>query len=120
MVLDADTPCHVPSGMRFLRVYVHENGGSMPLEALSAKARLMVPVGAIESRCELRMPCCRICSLISAGRREAKLPPREVEIGVEHRERAALLRELDRGSIRAVAHRLARFSRAIARASAVS
>jgi hypothetical protein len=47
----------------------------MPLEALSAKASEMVPVGAIDSRCELRMPCLRICSLISAGRREAKLPP---------------------------------------------
>ena len=47
----------------------------MPLEALSAKARLIVPVGAIDSRCELRMPCLRILSLTSAGRREAKLPP---------------------------------------------
>ena len=28
----------------------------MPFEALSAKARLMVPVGAIESRWLLRMP----------------------------------------------------------------
>jgi len=47
----------------------------MPLLALSAKARLMVPVGAIDSRCELRMPFLRILSLTSAGRREAKLPP---------------------------------------------
>ena len=61
--------------MRFLRMYVHENGGSMPLLALSAKASEMVPVGAIDSRCELRMPCLRILSFSSAGRREAKLPP---------------------------------------------
>ena len=61
--------------MRFLRVYVQENGGSMPLEALSAKASEIVPVGAMDSRCELRMPCLRILSLISWGRREAKLPP---------------------------------------------
>src|SRR6185295_6669946 len=61
--------------MRFLRVYVHENGGSIPLEALSAKARLMVPVGAIDSRWELRMPCLRIACLMFSGNREAKLPP---------------------------------------------
>jgi hypothetical protein len=47
----------------------------MPFEALSAKARLMVPVGAIDSRCELRMPCLRIASFNPCGRREAKLPP---------------------------------------------
>jgi hypothetical protein len=47
----------------------------MPLLALSAKARLMVPVGAIDSRCELRMPCLRMRSLSGAGRREAKRPP---------------------------------------------
>ena len=29
----------------------------MPLEALSAKARLMVPVGAMDSRWLLRRPC---------------------------------------------------------------
>jgi hypothetical protein len=47
----------------------------MPLEALSAKARLIVPVGAMDSRCELRRPCLRILSFTSLGRREAKLPP---------------------------------------------
>ena len=47
----------------------------MPLEALSAKASEIVPVGAMESRCELRMPCLRILSFRSCGRREAKLPP---------------------------------------------
>ncbi len=65
----------VPSAMRFLRVYVQEKGGSMPLEALSAKASEMVPVGAMDIRCELRMPCLRIRSFTSCGRREAKLPP---------------------------------------------
>ena len=44
----------------------------MPLLALSAKARLMVPVGAMDSRCELRTPCLRIFSFSAAGRREAK------------------------------------------------
>ena len=47
----------------------------MPFEALSAKARLMVPVGAIESRWLLRMPFLRISALISSGRRAAKLVP---------------------------------------------
>jgi len=28
----------------------------MPFEALSAKARLIVPVGAMESRCEFLIP----------------------------------------------------------------
>ncbi len=44
----------------------------MPLDALSAKASEMVPVGAIDSRWLLRMPCVRIAPLISSGRREAK------------------------------------------------
>src|SRR5215831_4346359 len=61
--------------MRFLRVYVHENGGSMPFEALSAKARLIVPVGAIDSRCELRIPFSRIRAFSSAGRRAANPVP---------------------------------------------
>ena len=47
----------------------------MPFEALSAKASEMVPVGAIDKRCELRRPCLRISFLTSVGRREAKLPP---------------------------------------------
>ena len=45
----------------------------MPLLALSAKARLMVPVGAMESRCELRSPWSRTRSFRAAGRREAKV-----------------------------------------------
>ena len=47
----------------------------MPFEALSAKARLIVPVGAIESRCEFLIPDFLICSLMEAGRRAAKLEP---------------------------------------------
>src|SRR3990172_3115700 len=66
---------NVPSAMRFLRVYTQENGGSIPFEALSAKARLMVPVGAIESRWEFLIPCFLIRVLISSGRRAAKLVP---------------------------------------------
>ncbi len=46
----------------------------MPLLALSAKARLMVPVGAIDSRCELRSPCWRMRSFSGCGRRDAKVP----------------------------------------------
>ena len=44
----------------------------MPLEALSAKASEIVPVGAIESRWLLRMPCLRISLFNRSGRREAK------------------------------------------------
>src|SRR3989344_3773798 len=40
----------LPSVSRFFRLYIQEKGGSMPLEALSAKARLTVPVGAMESK----------------------------------------------------------------------
>jgi hypothetical protein len=47
----------------------------MPFDALSAKARLMVPVGAIDSRCELRSPFFRIASFKSSGSRVAKLVP---------------------------------------------
>ena len=61
--------------MRFLRVYVQLNAGSIPLLALSANARLIVPVGAIDSRCELRSPCSRMRSFSGCGRREAKLLP---------------------------------------------
>ena len=43
----------------------------MPFEALSAKARLIVPVGAIESRWLLRRPCSRISARMSSGRRFA-------------------------------------------------
>ena len=48
----------------------------MPLEALSAKARLMVPVGAIDSRWLLRMPWVRICSRRASGSRLANPPAR--------------------------------------------
>ncbi|EWS62342.1 hypothetical protein Y695_04431 [Hydrogenophaga sp. T4] len=63
-----------PSASRFLRRYIQENGGSMPLEALSAKARLTVPVGAIDSRWLLRRPFLRMAFLIASGRRLAKVP----------------------------------------------
>ena len=43
----------------------------MPFEALSAKARLIVPVGAIDSRWLLRRPCARISARISSGSRRA-------------------------------------------------
>ena len=61
------------------RVQLHAKAGSMPLLALSAKARLMVPVGAIDSRCELRMPQARMRVFIGSDRRDAKVPhPRYV------------------------------------------
>jgi hypothetical protein len=47
----------------------------MPLEALSAKARLMVPVGAMDSRWEFLRPFFRIRAFISSGKPAAKLPP---------------------------------------------
>ena len=43
----------------------------MPPDALPAKAIEIVPVGAIDNRCELRMPDSRICALIASGRRDA-------------------------------------------------
>ena len=61
----------------------------MPFEALSAKARLMVPVGAIDSRWLLRMP-------LRADRRADLLrqPPRhaggEIRLRVEQRKRPLL------------------------------
>ncbi|MNL62071.1 hypothetical protein D3C87_1860580 [compost metagenome] len=57
-----------------MRLYIHEKGGSMPLEALSAKARLTVPVGAMDSRWLLRMPCWWMAALRESGRRLAKVP----------------------------------------------
>ena len=44
----------------------------MPFDALSANASEIVPVGAIDSRWLLRMPCARIASWIGSGRRDAK------------------------------------------------
>jgi hypothetical protein len=92
--------------MRFLRVYVHENGGSMPLEALSAKARLMVPVGAIDEQVRVADAVLADLLLDARGQARGEVAAREIEILVEHRERAALLRELDRGEVGAVAHEL--------------
>ena len=56
----------------------------------------MVPVGAIDSRCELRMPCLRISLLMLCRQPRGEAAAGQVEVGVEQRERAALLRELDR------------------------
>jgi tRNA modification GTPase len=47
-------------------------GGSMPFDALSANASEMVPVGAIESRCEFRMPWRAMSSRSGAGSVDAK------------------------------------------------
>jgi len=41
-------------------------------EALLANASEMVPVGAIDSGCELRIPCCLIRVCTASGRREAQ------------------------------------------------
>ena len=46
----------------------------MPLEALSAKAKLTVPVGAIDSKWLLRIPCSRIACCIGSSSRLAKVP----------------------------------------------
>jgi len=75
----------------------------MPFDALSAKARLIVPVGAIESRCELRTPFLRICAFSSAGRRARSSSPRDT-CRPEQRKGAAFLRELHGGPIGGVAH----------------
>ena len=45
----------------------------MPLDALSANAKLTVPVGAIDSKWLLRMPCARIDVLSASGKRLLKL-----------------------------------------------
>ena len=44
----------------------------MPPDALLAKASEIVPVGAIDSRCELRMPLARIPFFSCSGKREAQ------------------------------------------------
>jgi hypothetical protein len=74
----------------------------MPLLALSAKARLMVPVGAMDSRCELRRPWPRILSFSAAGR-----------------ERAAFLREVGRRVVGRVAQALRDALRLVARGGGV-
>ena len=74
----------------------------MPLLALSAKARLMVPVGAIDSRCELRMPVARIFAFSSCGKSRGKGWCAQIKVGIEQREGAAL--QIDRGGVRGVTH----------------
>ena len=76
----------------------------MPFEALSAKARLMVPVGRSTAG-----GCCacrrrgsrRGCPRAAAARH----PGSEVLLGVEQREGALLAREADAGAVGDVAHR---------------
>ena len=43
----------------------------MPPEQLSPKARLIVPVGAIDSRWELRNPCLAMALRMPSGKRVA-------------------------------------------------
>ena len=86
----------------------------MPLLALSAKARLMVPVGALDSRCELRSPCWRMRSQrLRQARRE--IAGAEVQVGIEQRERPALARQLHRRGVGRVAQRLGDAPCALAR-----
>ena len=90
-----------------LAVIGPENGGSIPFEALSAKASEMVPVGAMDSRCELRRPCLRISALTSLGRREAEVAAGQVKLGVEQREGAAFLASSTEVQVGRVAHEFA-------------
>ena len=87
----------------------------MPFEALSAKARQMVPVGAIDSRWLLRMPW-RGSRRGSPRAAAARTAGREVLLGVEQRKGALLPRQPDAWPVGDVAHR-PRSSAATARAS---
>jgi len=44
--------------MRFFSFVVQEKGGSMPFGSVVGKGEVIVAVGAIDRRCELRMPFC--------------------------------------------------------------
>ena len=66
----------------------------MPLLALSAKARLMVPVGAIDSRCELRRPVRADALLQRLRQARGEGAAAQVQVGIEQREGAALARQL--------------------------
>ena len=81
------------------------NAGSIPLDALSAKASDIVPVGAIASKWLLRMPCPgESRALMSSGKRDAKRGAARYVLRIEQRKRALLLGELDRSPVRRVAH----------------
>src|SRR6185312_3910172 len=86
--------------MRFLRVYTQENGGSMPLEALSAKARLIVPVGAHALRdARGRLPCLGAVVLEPEhDERVAQAGEAQADAALRHR-LAALLLERPRGDV---------------------
>ena len=77
----------------------------MPLEALSAKARLMVPVGAIDSRWLFLMPWVRIC-FAQGIRQPLGEPAGQVLFRIEQREGPLLLGEPHRGGVGRVAHAL--------------
>ena len=76
----------------------------MPFDALSANARLTVPVGAIDSRWLLRMPCAADRLLDVVGQARCEGAGLQIARGVEQRKRAALLRQFHRRAIRLVAH----------------
>ena len=78
----------------------------MPFDALSAKASEIVPVGAIDSRWLLRMPCARIAALIVSGRREANRGAARYCSTSSSGNAPFSLRDLHRRRVRGVAHRL--------------
>jgi len=82
----------------------------MPFDALSAKARLIVPVGAIESRCELRNAVLADLRFQLRGQAGGEARPREIHVGAEQRKGAAFLRELHGGPIGGVAQWLRKSS----------
>ena len=91
----------------------------MPPEALPAKASEIVPVGAIDSRCELRMPCAADLGLDLVRQARGAVRLRQELVGVEQREGAFLARILDRRGIGRVAHRARDVGRQCARLLAV-
>ena len=91
----------------------------MPLLALSAKARLMVPVGAIDSRCEFADALGADALLQRWRQARSEAAAGQVEIGVEQRERATLGRQIDRRAVGRIAHRLRDLCRLDARSVAV-
>ena len=76
----------------------------MPFDALSANARLTVPVGAMDSKWLLRMPSRRIAVLDVVGQARSECAVFQITFRVEERKRAAFARQFDRSAIRFVAH----------------
>ena len=92
----------------------------MPFEALSAKARLIVPVGAIDSRWLLRVPVRPdLGAQISSGSRSG-IAGGEVPLRVEQRKRPLLPRQRHARADRPRRASAASASAAISRASALS